>query len=194
MSGNTQLTLEEGSEVTVTQGGLTAAFSAGGITVMVNGKSIVVDKEGKVAIETAPANDSLAQKVLEVGDRLRDGTVCIAVDLNKNKALFVPKDIFGGKAKFDNQHEIPAQLNKQNAHSHDDWRNITDDEGKTLSEVWDKVAPDGLKGRYAPWFWIASSDYGSGRVRRGGGEADWNNLTRYGSLPVPAVRSGPARS
>jgi hypothetical protein len=193
--------------------GTQISISADFNTVVLNGATIERAADGRLVISTPgivitkpePANDvveklpdlaagRLAQKVLEVGDRLKDGTVCIAVDLNKNKALFAPAGIFGGIAKFGDQHEIPAQLNQQNANGHNDWRNITDDEGKTLSEVWDKVAPIELKGRAAPWFWLASSNlFSSGRVRRGG-EADWYGLHRHHSLPVPVVRSGPARS
>jgi hypothetical protein len=178
------------------------SISADFNTVVLNGATIeraadghlVISTPGIVITKPGPANDSLAQKVLEVGDRLKDGTVCIAVDLNKNKALFAPAGIFGGLAKFGDQHEIPAQLNQQNANGHNDWRNITDGEGKTLSEVWDKVAPIELKGRAAPWFWLASPYIiVYGRVRRGG-DSGWDVDTRYGSLPVPVVRSGPARS
>jgi hypothetical protein len=168
----------------------------GEVVVRANGASIQIHADGRIDGAPAAANDSLARKALGVGDRLKDGTVCIAVDLKKNEAKFVPAAIFGGKAKFDDQHKIPAQLNQQNAHGHSDWRNITDDGGKTLSEVWDKVAPDELKGRAAPWFWLASpydGFSGYGRVRRGG-EADWGFLYRDHSLPVPVVRSGPARS
>lgn len=133
-----------------------------------------------------------ARKVLEVGARLRDGTVVIAVDLKNNEALFAPAAIFGGKAKFGDQHEIAAQLNRRCAHGYRDWRNITDGEGQTLSQVWDKVAPDDLKGRAAAWFWLASPhDDDFGRVLRGGA-ADWSDGFRNSSFGVPCVRSGPA--
>jgi hypothetical protein len=159
-----------------------------------DGHLVIFAPGGAVSAKPAPANDSLARKALEVGERLRDGTVCIAVDLAKNEALFAPAGIFGGNAKFDEQHKIPARLNSENAHGHNDWRNITDEEGATLSAVWDKVAPPEQQGRAAPWFWLASPNYNFfGRVRRGG-EADWNLYNRNGSLPVPCVCSGPARS
>ena len=70
------------------------------------------------------------EKVHEVGELLKDGTVCIAVDLKNNKALFVPKDIFGGKSTFDAQDKIPQDANRKKIHGHDDWRRITDAEGK----------------------------------------------------------------
>ena len=44
-----------------------------------------------------------------VGDRMKDGTICFDVDLEKNVALFAPKGIFGGEATFDRQGEIPVQ-------------------------------------------------------------------------------------
>ena len=82
------------------------------------------------------------------------------------------------------------------AHGHKDWRRITDAEGKKLSDAWDKVAPPALPGRADPWFWIASrSYYGDyGRVRRGGVADSDICLGPDDLLPVPVVRSGPARS
>lgn len=149
----------------------------------------------------SPANEnktstavSLAQRALEVGERLRDGTVVLSVDLDKNEALFVPAKIFGGEAKFDHQDNVVKSANRDGLHGHKDWRRITDAEGKTLSKAWDKVAPAELQGRAALWFWLASPYYTfDGRVRRGG-EADWFYFIRNTSRPVPVVRSGPARS
>lgn len=148
-----------------------------------------------------PANENktstaigLAQRVLEVGEHLRDGTVVLSVDLGKNEALFVPAKIFGGRAKFDHQDNVVKSANKNSLHGHNDWRRITDEEGEILSKAWDKVAPAKLQGRNAPWFWLASHvNSGLGRVRRGG-EAGWHFLNRTYSDPVPVVRSGPARS
>ena len=161
-----------------------------------DGKSVRVVSDTPVQISYA-ANEnktSLAQRILEVGDRLRDGTVVLSVDLDKNEALFVPAKIFGGEAKFDHQDNAVKSANRDGLHGHKDWRRITDAEGDTLSKVWDKVAPAELQGSAAPWFWLASPyDDFSGRVRRGG-EADWHSGHRYGSIPVPVVRSGPARS
>ena len=144
-----------------------------------------------------PANEnqaSLAQRVLEVGERLRDGTVVLSVDLDKNQALFVPAKIFGGEAKFDHQDNVVKSANRDGLHGHKDWRRITDAEGETLSKAWDKVAPAELQGSAAPWFWLASPGLNNvGRVRRGG-EAGWDSGYRGYSGPVPVVRSGPARS
>jgi hypothetical protein len=147
----------------------------------------------------SPANEnktSLAQRVLEVGERLRDGTVVLSVDPDKNEALFVPVKIFGGEAQFDHQDNVVKSANRDGMHGHKDWRRITDAEGATLSKAWDKVAPAELQGRAAPWFWLASPYYYYtlyGRVRRGG-EAGWDGTNRDSSGPVPVVRSGPARS
>lgn len=79
---------------------------------------------------------SIARAQLEVGDRLRDGTVILSVDLDKNEALFVPAKIFGGKAKFDDQDNAVKSANRDGLHGHKDWRRITDAEGETLSRVW----------------------------------------------------------
>jgi hypothetical protein len=186
------------------------SISADFNTVVLNGVLIqrafeghlVISSPGTVVIKPRPANDTAANdagKALEVGEHLKDGTVVIAVDLEHNEALRVPEGIFGGNDRFDYQDEVVEEVNAgSGTHGHKDWRRITDEEGKTLSEVWNKVAPAALKGRAAPWFWLASPysfNYTSnlGRVRRGG-EADWYSRNRYDSLPVPVVRSGPAQS
>ncbi len=160
----------------------------------INGMQYSVDENGIIL----PANDqqtsSLGQRAYEVGQRLRDGTVVLSVDLDKNQALFVPAKIFGGEAKFDHQNNVVQSVNRDALHGHNDWRRITDDEGETLSKNWGKVVPAELQGRAAPWFWLASPyDDKGGRVRRGG-EAVWDYTYRHGSYPVPVVRSGPARS
>lgn len=199
MAGKTQLTLEEGSEAIVTKGGLQVTFNAaGGIEVTVNGKNIVVDHTGEVFVDASaekPANDNLAQKVLKVGDRLRDGTVVIAVNPDKNTSLRVPEGIFGGESDFDHQDGVVNNANAKSLHGHNDWRRVTNKEADTLAGAWGKVAPPALQGRAAPWFWGASNSlYILGRVCRGG-ESDWDAIYvfRDYSRPVPVVRSGPAR-
>ena len=148
---------------------------------------------------TAPVNQGRAdgeflKRALDVGDRLRDGTVVLAVDPKKNKALFVPNAIFGGLSFFDWQDDIVKESNAKKLHGHNNWRRMTDAEAETLANVWVKVAPRGLRGRAAPWFWVAShdGDY-HGRVRKGG-EADWFAKSRNYSFQVPLVRRGSARS
>jgi hypothetical protein len=170
----------------------------GDVVLKANGAQVRISADGRIHVLSEPANDSAAKlkaalKAYEVGEHLQDGTVCIAVDLKNDNALFAPEGIFGGNAKFDDQDEVVEKVNAGNGtHGHKDWRRITDAEGKTLSEVWNKVAPPALR-RAAPCFWLALpyDDY-DGRVRRGG-EAPWYFYTRLDSLPVPVVRSGPAR-
>ena len=200
-TGTTQQALEinlpDGIPAVVKQGNLCVAFSSAGASLTINGQAYAVNETGLV-LPTDVANDqqtsNLAQRALEVGQRLRDGTVVLSVDLDNDKALFVPAKIFGGKATFDNQNDVVKSANRDTLHGHNDWRRITDDEGETLSKNWGKVAPEELQGRAAPWFWLASplSDI-FGRVRRGG-EAAWYYYYRDYSYPVPVVRSGPARS
>ncbi len=182
-------------EIKVSEGGsLSVTFSGAGGQLLINGRAYAVNETGLVL----PANDqqtsSLGQRAYEVDQRLRDGTVVLSVDLDKNQALFVPAKIFGGEAKFDHQNNVVQSVNRDALHGHNDWRRITDDEGATLSKNWGKVAPAELQGRAAPWFWLASPIFNSvGCVRRGG-EADWGGTDRVNSFPVPVVRSGPARS
>lgn len=101
-----------------------------------------------------PANGqetpSLAKRVLEVGQRLRDGTVVLSVDLDKDEALFVPAKIFGGRAKFDYQDDVVRSVNNDALHGHGDWRRITDAEGKTLADNWAKLQRKTLNGFGSP--------------------------------------------
>lgn len=133
---------------------------------------------------------------LTIGAKMPDGTICVFVDLDKNSALFVPEGIFGGKSTFDEQDGVIHEANRNKLHGHSDWRRITDAEGKIIADNWEKIAPKNLQGRAAPWFWLASPYghyHGHGRVWRGG-EVDSDDVNRDCSLPVPVVRSGPARS
>jgi hypothetical protein len=190
-------------EISLGEGFGDVAVKVNGIRLEVggDGKSVKVIADTPVEISYAVNENSTstalgaALKAHEVGDHLQDGTVVIAVDLKNNKALFAPEGIFGGEAKFDKQDAIPAQMNKQNAHGHNDWRRITNSEGRTLSKLWEKVAPRELQGNAAPWFWLASPliifDH-LGPVSRGG-YWGWDGVSREVSRPVPVVRSGPAR-
>jgi len=172
----------------------------GAVTVVVNGKRIEICSDGSIGkIEPANGNTitaiAAAKKALEIGDRMKDGTVVIAVDLKENIALFAPKDIFGGNSAFDSQDSVVKQANVQGLHGHKDWRRITDEEASALAKAWDKVAPPALQGSAAPWFWgAATDDAGNGSVFRRGYSV-WNRGPyRLDSRPVPVVRSGPARS
>lgn len=185
--------LQNAINVQVPEGfNLQVEFAGAGGQLLINGQSYSVNKDGLV-LPSDVANDhqtpNLAQRVLEVGQRLRDGTVVLFVDLDKDEALFLPAKIFGGKAKFDDQNDVVKSVNKDALHGHRDWRRITDDEGETLADNWAKVTTQDPE-----WFWLASP-YNSyyGRVRCGG-DSDWNGYTRVSSIPVPVVRSGPARS
>lgn len=169
---------------------------------------IQFNPNGNVVIYTNQRNPSMARtdapvtpeagihdtpRTLEVGDRIKDGTVVIAVDLKNNQALFAPEGIFGGKAKFDTQNAIPEQMNKQKAHGHTDWRSITNAEGNGLYAAWNKVAPKHLRGNKAPQFWSASSPYLDLVSLDSNGKAQWGKIHRNDVLPVPVVRNGPAR-
>lgn len=156
---------------------------AGGRTYTLNNEGILLPAD---VANDQPAKD-LAQRILEVGQRLRDGTVVLSVDVEKNTALFVPANIFGGKAIFDRQDKVVQTANKDALHGHKDWRRITDDEGETLADNWAKVTT-----KNPEWFWLASPcSLNIGRVRRGG-ELDWASGYRGDSNPVPVVRVGPA--
>lgn len=187
--------LQNAINVQVPEGfNLQVEFAGAGGQLLINGQSYSVNKDGLV-LPSDVANDhqtpNLAQRVLEVGQRLRDGTVVLFVDLDKDEALFLPAKIFGGKAKFDDQNDVVKSVNKDALHGHRDWRRITDDEGETLADNWAKVTTQDPE-----WFWLASPSpflHYLGRVRCGG-DSDWLSISRIHSYPVPVVRSGPARS
>lgn len=144
--------------------------------------------------ETAKNTDNIEQSVIEVGQHLRDGTIFLSVDLEKNEALFLPGTIFGGLSKVDMEGVVIDFVNNYALYSHVDWRGISDEEGTLLAREWAKVAPLQLQGLYAPWFWIPSlgnSLTPHGRVRKGG-EVLWRDGIRGHSYPVPVIRSGPA--
>lgn len=171
----------------------------GAVAITVNGRRIEVSADGDIHIRPAHTNTvtaiAAAKKALEIGQRMKDGTVVIAVDLKENFALFAPKEIFGGGSNFNNQDDIVKKANEEGLHGHSDWRRVTDKEASALAHAWDKVAPPALQGSAAPWFWGAS---GTGRYDTAGhiyrgGEADWGGDDRGWSHPVPVVRSGPAR-
>lgn len=171
----------------------------GAVAITVNGQRIEIGADGAIQIKPANGNTmtaiAAAQKALEIGDRMKDGTVVIAVDLKKNTALFAPEGIFGGNSDFDHQDGVVKQANARSLHGNKDWRRGTDKEASALANAWDKVAPPALQGRDTPWFWgAASSKNDNGRVYRGGKADGVSNDHRYYSHPVPVVRSGPARS
>lgn len=183
-----EINFPEGVIATVTQGNLCVTFSAAGVPLTINGRDYSLDETGLVF----PANDqqapNLAQSVLEVGQRLRDGTVVLSVDLDKNEVLFVPEMIFGGEAKFFSQDDVVKSVNGDALHGHSDWRRITDDEGDVLAANWFKVTTQD-----PICFWLAS--YASnfqGGMGRGGFSVRLSD-SRYNSNPVPVIRSGPAR-
>lgn len=131
---------------------------------------------------------------LEIGQKMKDGTVVIAVDVQKNIALFAPEGIFGGESVFTRQDAVVQKANEQGLAGHKDWRRVTEKEASALARDWNKVAPPALQGTDAPRFWGATamrSFYGPSYL---GGNPDWSSCHGTYSRAVPVVRSGPARS
>lgn len=165
-----------------------------GTVLSINGQKYSVQNNGTI-LPTNAENDRLVnpkQAVLEVGQRLKDGTVVLSVDLDKNEALFIPAKIFGGKSSFERQDEIVEFANRKALHGYSDWRRITDDEGKKLSKTWSKVAtPSAAR---PPSLWLASSyDSSNGRVLHiGSHNRSQSNDDKLNLHSVPVVRSGPA--
>ena len=185
-TGTTQKTIN----VQVPEGfDLQVEFTEAGGQLLINGQSYSVNENGLVLPSNDHQTPNFAQRVLEVGQRLRDGTLVLSVDLDKDEALLLPAKIFGGKAQFGNQDDVVRSVNNAALHGHSDWRRITDDEGKTLADNWAKVTTQDPE-----WFWLASPyDFlNRGRVRCSG-DSDYIIIVRDDSNLVPVVRSGPAR-
>lgn len=135
-----------------------------------------------------------ASRTYEVGDRLEEGTVVIAVDTAANIATFVPKGIFAGSSAFDTQKDVVHQANERGLAGHKDWRRITDIEAETLVKHWHKVAPPSQQGELASHFWGASASafpYFAFVYKNGQDYAS----PHYRETPaqVAVVRTGPAQ-
>lgn len=175
--------------VTVPAGfSLRVEFLASGGQLSINGQDYAVNETGLVVPANGQQTQGLAQRVLEVGQRLRDGTVVFSVDPAKNKALFVPAKIFGGQASFDEQDQVVEAANGHHFHGHTDWRRITDDEGYRLARDWAKVTT-----QTPAFFWLASlQNDNEGRVLLP--KSGCYTTKRHNSdVWVPLIRSGPAR-
>ena len=81
-----ELTLDEGSDAVVVQGGMKVAFNASGITVNVQGTTITVDKNGMVAMQTAANDAGKAKAALQIGD-LDDGGTYVGLSAENGKPL-----------------------------------------------------------------------------------------------------------
>jgi len=109
-----------------------------------------------------------AKVLLEKGDRLKNGTVCFAVNRQRGEALFAPEEMYAGKSGFfaEPQNAIVDKANEQKIHGHDDWRRLEDPESGQLADAWDIVAPREMQGPKAEYFWMSSNirfaNYGPG--------------------------------
>lgn len=175
--------------VTVPEGfNLRVIFMGSGGQLSINEQAYRANEMGIVVHGNDQQSRNLAQRVLEVGQCLRDGTIVFSVDPAKNKALFVPAKIFGGQASFDEQDQVVEAANGHHFHGHTDWRRITDDEGYRLAQDWDKVTTQDPKS-----FWLASlQNDDDGRVLLPESGCYTTNR-RNPDVWVPLIRSGPAR-
>lgn len=134
-----------------------------------------------------------AWRALDVGQRMKDGTVVISVDLDHNLAYFAPEGIFGGKSDFDHQEDVAKAACTQRLHGYSDWQTIPHSVAVDLARDWNKVASPALRDSDVPSFWSgALHDKNTGRAY-GGIMGEWcRGVYRYISLPVPVVRGGSA--
>lgn len=149
-------------------------------------------KGGRLLLQNlVPTNP--ADRALQVGQTLKNGTVVISVDLENNKAWFVPAQIFGGRAPYREQIDVIESVNRNELHGHNDWRQLTVDESRTLAKIWGQVAPIERQGPVAPWFWTSIRIDNLGQLIRAGEEkCTYSHLSSDDAHPVAIVRSGPA--
>lgn len=181
------------------------AFKVNGLCVEIgaDGESVRVVSDTptkiKFSVGITPPKTSTAitaaKDILEIGDRMRDGTIVIAIDIKSNIALFAPESIFVGETTFDNQNDVVKQANSgKGLHGHKDWRRLTDFEPRELARSWDKVAPPASQGRNPPIFWSETPKGDLFAYRFEGGDTRWSDSPRESTHLVPVIRSGPARS
>ena len=155
--------------------------------------------DGNVNLPKPPVASTAAKRALFVGDQMADGTVVVAVDKDRNIALFAPEGIFAGKAGFHSQDAVAETANTYSLHGHKDWRRVADREASALAKEWNKFAPPSLQGTGREWFWGAAGGptHYNGRPLEGrayvGATTRWHNFDAPTSFQVPVVRSGPAR-
>lgn len=171
---------------------LRAEFKGAGGQLFIDGQEYARNTVGIFV----PVNDQgLVQRVVEVGQRLRDDTVVLSVDFDNDKALILPANIFGGKDQFHNQDNLVKWRNTDRLHGHKDWRRVTDDEAKILAVKWAEVTE-----KPAVMFWMASQvldwELSSGSMGYACKAGSLKNFRRHANdyLYVPIVRSISLRS
>jgi hypothetical protein len=178
-----------GSKVVEIEGATFELTKGGDLLVSAAGWNVQV-------LHSANGNMADAQAALYVGKRLEDGTVVCSVDWKKNIAKAVPAGVFGGESDHFYMQAVAYRANEgQGLHGHKDWRLGDDEELEGVKNNWPVIAPPELQGSAASWFWGAAVCYRGDDARvwhPGMGEG--HTIFRGRLLPVPLVRSFPARS
>jgi hypothetical protein len=183
--------------------------AAGSEVVVFKGSKFEFTKDGQLLVSSdknvqvlSAANGDIAQaqQELYVGKTMEDGTVVCAVDWEMNIAKAVPAGVFGGEScHYKMEEKIVRKANSgKGLHGHTDWRLGTDTElEKDVKKNWNKLTSPKLQGSAAPEFWGATvRTVGNVASVWCGANSEGLYLYRYvgDSLPVPLIRTFPARS
>jgi len=136
----------------------------GDVAVSANGTCVEIDADGNVRVSPA-SNDNYDRRVarLEVGDKMKDGTIFAGVSPDTGENMFVTPQDAPGRLKWKAAMQYAADLN---AHGHKDWKLPTKAELCVLYENRDKGA---LKGTFnerdsgsdgARWYWSCTEPRG----------------------------------
>lgn len=135
----------------------------------------------------------------EIAETLKDGTVVLSVDPEKNISVRLPQEIFGGTSTNFNLYgnKFLTPLNTSRLLGYNDWRHLSDKEADALVMNWNNLAPQELLGDAAPLFWLSPRQPDDAkRLRKGGDKKTYypNPLDNQGfeEKPMPVGRTGPA--
>jgi hypothetical protein len=157
-------------------------------------ENVMRNKQKEEALIAANASTAIASgmQALQIGDRLKDGTVVIYIDMLENTATFAPRDIFSGRSQPLYMEGELRRINEKAPHGHMDWRTLTTSETHSLVDAWRKVASPVLLRNYysAPVerFWGPPTSHKEKGSWIGGGYESKQNTNRPPLIPV--VRSG----
>jgi len=183
-----ELKLDEGTEVVVVRGDIRVQFNGNGVTLDVRRKTIIVDNNGTVEMQTA-ANDAAAKAAPEIGAIESSGD-------HKGKIYggLWPEE-YGGDNKPIWISEEPEPMSHYDAVELKGRALPTRDQGKYINTIKDKGALKDIFARhsdgssFAGYFWLAGrTDYGIARSQQfSDGSQQRNFYYRDNHLPVLSV-------
>jgi hypothetical protein len=189
---STDVKLDLADEAIVTQGGLKVKFNAGGVAVTVNGKTVTVDRTGKVALDAAndaaPAtNDAApAKSAPQIGDTMEDGTMFAGISPDTNKPMFAAAADAPGV--YDHN-EAEKYANGFEGHGHKDFRVPTKGELNALFNNRAAIGGFNVTGSNpAGWYWSSSRSYYGNAWAQRFSDGNQNNNNRNNNSSLRLVR------